>query len=97
MAWKNRRTTKDVDVEIDLDEFEPAELLQALINAKYLSNEEAERLLARGKAQERLDFDFSAGLDNAELDIAHDELVRGRKQEALVHLERALGWRGLAS
>lgn len=96
--WKRRRTQASVMVDVDLDEFDADQLLQALIQAELLTEEEAMAILARGKKnfvphEQIVKPDESA----VELEDAREELLRGRKREALIHIERALGPRWIGS
>lgn len=97
MAWKRQRTSQSVsvDADVDLDDFSEKQLLQALIDASWISEEEAEAIETRSSlkgaktaigALEKTDT-----LDDAELHEARDQLRRGNKSEALIHLERFLG------
>lgn len=90
MAWTRRSTTHDMDVEVHLGEIDPRQLLQALIDARMLSEPEAEAILTRSEAKsgEHLKLD---ALDVNELELATIEMNSGRKTEALIHIERLLG------
>ncbi|WP_428031531.1 hypothetical protein [Ancylobacter sp.] len=86
MPWKRRSTSVTVDTEVDLVDFDTGTLLQELINRKVISEPAAEKLLARDDTGLRLE-----PLETDELNVARYELVNGRRGEALVHIERALG------
>jgi NAD(P)H-hydrate repair Nnr-like enzyme with NAD(P)H-hydrate dehydratase domain len=95
MAWEKVKTTlkicREVDVELDLSEIENETLLQLLIEAEVLSEKEAEQLLRRA---DDIVFGCGFGLDEIdadEVEAARAELMAGRRGEALIHLERALG------
>lgn len=95
MAWKKVTTTlkvcREFTVEMDLTEIEAETLLQPLIDAELLSEKEAEQILRR--AEDIVDdLGFStAEIDPDELEAARAELMGGRRGEALIHLELALG------
>lgn len=97
--WKRRSTTAQVytHVDTDLADFDTAQLLQALIDDKVITEDEAATLLKRSNALENLAVQFA--LDDNHVDLAWGELIRGRKGEALHHIERALGnqWLGRLS
>lgn len=100
MVWKRKRTDTSVDVEVSLDEFDETQLLQALIDAKWIDEKEAEAIEKRASrtAVDSGKSIFSANVADAEeLSEARDNLRRGRKAEALIHLERFLGreWSGM--
>lgn len=87
MAWRRQSTSTSVDV--DLDDFSTEQLLQALIDAKVISESEAESLSKRSAASERQN---AFGVNDAdELYTARQYLMRGNRDEALIHLERFLG------
>jgi hypothetical protein len=90
MTWVKQRTTMQAEsyVRIDLCDFEPAQLLQGLIDAKWLTEEQAEAV--RRQASQPGGIDSSPFIES-ELDMAADEMRCGRKSEALIHLERYLG------
>ncbi len=85
---------------MDLEEFETRDLLQELIDRDVIDEAAAQRLLAKEQENEPPspprppiapgDSEFAAALD---------EMRCGRRREALVHLERALGgdWLGQLS
>lgn len=97
--WKRRSTEASVmvDVDVDLEEFSPEQLLQELINREYLTEELALAIVAGRK-----DTAATAGIkarlssNRADLEHAEDEIRRGRRNEALIHIERYLGreWTG---
>lgn len=91
MAWKRQWTTKSIDVDVDLEEFSSEELLQGLIDRKWLSTDEAEaiknRITSEGKSKERMLLDTST----EDIEIARMEARRGRRGEAMIYLARALG------
>ena len=96
MAWKRKHT--QASIEVDLDEFEEEQLLQGLIDAKWLSEAEAEAIVARARLADKSPSPFMvAGNPVSELDTARDYLRRGMRAEARVHLERFLGrdWMGV--
>ena len=96
MPWKRRYTQASIDV--DLDEFDEEQLLQGLIDAKWLSEAEAEAILGRARLAEKSPSPFMVAGDPAsELETARDYLRRGMRAEARLHLERFLGcdWMGV--
>lgn len=93
--WRYESTSRSVDV--DLDEFRNEQLLQALIDAKWLSEAEALAIVERANAKDKLAKVIEQpAYDTAELAEARDYLRRGDGVEARLHLERALGrdWYG---
>ncbi|MQU72373.1 hypothetical protein [Sinorhizobium meliloti] len=93
MAW--RRQSTSVSVDVDLDDFDEMQLLQGLIDAKWISQAEAEAIAARASISER-SINISTGADFDLLDRARQYLRMGNRQEAIIHLERFLGrdWMG---
>ncbi|MGO8242993.1 hypothetical protein [Rhizobium johnstonii] len=91
MGWKRKDTSQNLSVyaDIDLADFEEVQLVQALIDAKWLSEEEAEAIEKRASLKETRNI-FVNSVDD-ELDEARTQLRRGNKSEALIHLERFLG------
>jgi hypothetical protein len=85
-----RRTYTSVDIE--LDDFDKEQLLQALIDANWLSEEEATAIALRAsrKSKDKISV-ISDGAISEEYQIACDEMRSGRKHEAIVHVERYLG------
>lgn len=92
MAWKRRSTSAQTYVEVDLCDFDTAELLQALIDRKAISEAEAEGMLNREKVQDQR----LPGIQT-DISIAFDEFRRGHRDEGLLYLERGLGrdWYGM--
>lgn len=87
MAWKRRSTSVSVDV--DLDEFSEDQLLQGLIDAKWISEEEAETIKTRSPgAHKPIGASNPSGED---LENARRALRRGNKSEALHFIEYHLG------
>lgn len=88
---KWRRQSTSVDVEIH--EFSREQLLQGLIDDGCLSESEALAILLRHGMKEKAKpvLERSNSVDVEELMDARDELARGRRDEALIHLERFLG------
>ncbi|KAA0684569.1 hypothetical protein DTW90_36125 [Neorhizobium sp. P12A] len=97
MTWKRQRTTARIDVtaNVDLDDFSEQQLLQALIDAKWISEEEAEAIEKRSASKSPVSI-FVSSYDD-ELSEARSNLRRGHRSEALIHLERYLGrdWIGV--
>jgi hypothetical protein len=88
MTW--RRQSTSVSVDVDLDDFSCEQMLQGLIDAKWLTAEEASAITARSSSAEPL----SIGLSDRQGDDLHDArrfLRMGNRQEALIYLERFLG------
>jgi hypothetical protein len=94
MAWKRQRTKKEVDIDVCLSDFDEVQLLQALIDAGWVSEHEADLIQKRSSTDG--DGIFANGVAD-ELLSASDYLKRGNKQEAIIHLERFLGrdWIGV--
>ncbi len=88
-AWKRRSTCTDVrtTVEVDLDEFSDDQLLQELINRDVLTETAAVALLNKASATT----ETPAAVGYPDLTRAWDEIVMGRRDEALVYVERFLG------
>lgn len=86
MAWKRQRTSRSIDVDVELSDFDPEQLLQGLINAGLLTEVEAVAIAARGGFKKT-----GENVLSDEMQAARDEIYRGRRTEALIHLERALG------
>ena len=91
MAWKTVSTYTG----FHLDEFSCEQLLQGLIDEGWLTEDEAEAVLKRRRAGAKVNV-FSQAADE-EMEEALSELRRGRKSEALRHLELFLGrdWIGV--
>jgi hypothetical protein len=86
MAWKRRSTSVSVDV--DLDDFSAEQLLQGLIDAKWISEEEAETIKTRSPGAKLIGAPNPVGED---LENARRALRRGNKSEALHFIEYHLG------
>lgn len=82
--WKRRDTSADVRVEVDLDAFDTEQLLQELIHRKILTEGQA---FALAKRESKGTFDVGAD----DIEMARTEIMRGRRSEALIYIERALG------
>lgn len=97
-AWKRRSTTTSTSIDVDLCDFDTDQLLQALIDDGAISEGEAAAIKARGGVRD-LDKPSVIGVQPDHVDDAWNELIRGRKGEALHHIERALGnqWIGRLS
>lgn len=91
MTWR----TKSTSVDIDISEFDAEQLLQGLIDAGWLTGDEAEAIEARGRDRSKA-LSFLGGADT-EFEDARWHLSNGRRREAAVHLERFLGreWIGV--
>lgn len=98
MAWKTQKTgatvSVDVDADVDLEDFTEAQLLQGLIDSDWLSEEEAETIKKRAETKEKSE--KVVGLpgtqfDETELLNAYEYARRGNRNEAMLHLGRALG------
>lgn len=89
-GWKRRSTCGEVmtHVDVDLEDFQTDQLLQELIDRKVITESQASALLAREAVSIEGDV-----IPQSELDAAREELARGRKTEALIHIERVLGSR----
>lgn len=92
MSWKRQRTSQSLEVsaDVDLDDFSEEQLLQALIDSKWISEDEATAIQKRAATKERGSI-FANGADADELHEASAYLRRGNRHEALIHLERFLG------
>jgi hypothetical protein len=103
MAWKvqNTRQSVSVDADVELDDFREEQLLQALIDANWITSQEAEAIKDRVDKKEALKKPVIKPplVDERELAVAQEYILRGGKQEAVLHLERALGrdWYGVLS
>lgn len=98
MAWKRQHTLESVRVEVGLDEFSTAQLLQGLLDGKDISEDEAEFILSRSQNKgARLFPSMVVGGAPSDLDGARAELLRGRKSEAIRFIETYLGreWIGV--
>lgn len=89
MTWKVQRTSQRIDVDANLDDFDELQLLQALIDAKWITEGEASVIQKRAATKEKANVFNSTDAD--ELLEAGDHLRRGNRHEALIHLERFLG------
>lgn len=87
MAWKRRSTCNRVEVEAELNDFDTDQLLQALIDRRAITEAEAERVLSRESDAIKPTY----GLVADEIALARHEIHIGRRDEALIHIERALG------
>jgi hypothetical protein len=97
-GWKQQRTSRTECVEVDLSDFDTEQLLQALIDDGAISEGEAVAIKARGTVR-GLDKPSVIGIEPDYIDDAWNEIIRGRKGEALYCIERALGnqWVGRLS
>lgn len=94
-VWKSKGTSCSVDVEID--EFSEEQMLQGLIDAGWISKEEAAAIKARGgKLENRVSLGTVAS-ENDDLYRAKTAIARGDKSEALHYIEYHLGrdWIGV--
>lgn len=96
--WKWQSTSKTVHV--DLSEFDQEQLLQALIDAEWVTEAEAAAIAERARSGERLEAKAAIKpppFPPEELEAAGEELRCGRRVEALIHVERFLGreWAGV--
>lgn len=73
----------DVEVDVDLDDFDDKDLIEELVSRGTITKSQGKMIL-RGNP-------VKAGVDLAEVEVATCEIRMGRKREALIHLERALG------
>lgn len=98
-AWKRRSTENTVSVDVDLSDFDTDQLLQALIDDGAISEGEAAAIKARGRRLGDVEKPSVIRVQPDHVDEAWNELIRGRKGEALHHIERALGnqWIGRLS
>jgi hypothetical protein len=94
MAWRRRSTFESVDVDVDVDDFETAVLLQALIEQQMISEDEAEAILSRNgikRGEKGTILKGPTRFPSDEFEMAEEEIRRGRVVEALIHVERFLG------
>lgn len=97
-GWKRQRTSRTACVDVDLSDFDTEQLLQALIDDGAISEGEASAIKSRGGVR-GLDKPSVIGIEPDYVDDAWNEIIRGRKSEALHCIERALGnqWIGRLS
>lgn len=97
MAWKRRSTTVNVNAEVELSDVDKDSLLQALVDANYITKEEAEAISNR--ATKKSPFHIEDVFLADELERARFYARIGRKSDALHHVENYLGrdWIGLLS
>lgn len=97
-GWKRQSTSRSSYVDVDLSDFDTEQLLQALIDDGAISEGEALAIKARGTVR-GLDKPSVIGIEPDYVDDAWNEILRGRKGEALHCIERALGgqWLGRLS
>lgn len=96
MAWRNQSTSSSIDVE--LSDFTEEQLLQGLIDAKWISPTEAEAVMKRAASNESGHILFSgSGFDADLLDDARRALRRGNRSDAIHYIEHFLGreWIGV--
>ena len=93
MTWERRYTRREVEtsVDVDLDDFDERELLQQLIDVGWLTEAEAVAITARASKKTESPVLDGARIDAVALDDALADITCGRRQEALIRLERALG------
>ncbi|MCO5092017.1 hypothetical protein [Bosea sp. (in: a-proteobacteria)] len=94
-AWKRRSTSGSTYVDIDLSDFDSDQLLQALIDDDMISEAEALSIKERGGVNIAPDKKVVVAADAELVDDAWNEILRGRKGEALHLIEAALGSRWL--
>lgn len=92
-AWKRRSTSRSNYVDIDLCDFDSDQLLQALIDDDMITKAEALSIKERGGITFASDKTIVAAVDPDLVDDAWNEILRGRKGEALHLIESALGSR----
>lgn len=94
MVWGPKSTMVEISsetkVDVDLSDFEADQLLQALIDNEVITKTEAEQLLDRVD-DNPFEIDIRFLIDAGELEEARADLFSGRRAEAFIHLERALG------
>lgn len=95
MNWRRQSTSSHVEFEVELSEFSEPQLLQRLIDAGWLSGDEAAAIQKRAKSNDSYALPFST-FDPDHLHDAHRAIMRNNRSEALHHLERFLGrdWLG---
>jgi hypothetical protein len=94
-AWKRRSLSRSTYVDVDLSDFDTDQLLQALIDDDMISESEALSIKERGGVNITPDKKVVVAADADLVDDAWNEVVRGRKSEAVYLIERALGSRWL--
>lgn len=104
MAWQapkmglRRSVEAYAEVTVDASDFKGEQLLQGLIDLDWITEDEAERILAAqkgGTAPAAPPVDAKTQWLNWQRELAESELAVGRKAEALIHIERFLGQRWL--
>lgn len=91
--WKRRSTSSTTSVDVDLNDFDSEQLLQGLIDDKWITEDEAADIVARSKWS-RGGSVGEVNLDGERFDrirLANHEILAGRRNEALHHIEEALG------
>lgn len=91
MAWQRQWTSKTIDVEVDLEPFAPDELLQGLIDRKWITPDEAEAIRTRATSREKASERLHLNTCPDDIELARTEALRGRRDEAMIYLARALG------
>lgn len=91
MAWKRKSTSTTAYCDVDLAEFDEEQLLQGLIDAKWLSGDEAEAIRLRAGTSGAAVSGFLGELPSSDIERARVEARRGRADEARIYLARALG------
>jgi hypothetical protein len=94
MGLRRRTVNTSVSIDVDLDEFSDEQILQYMVETKWLTEDEANSLKKRKRAGSAENVFATSGID--EFVIANDYIRRGMRGEALIHLERFLGhdWYG---
>lgn len=92
-AWQRRSTGRSTYVEVDLEEFDTDQLLQGLIDNEMTTEAEALSIKERGGVNMEPDKKVVVAADAELVDDAWNEILRGRKGEALYLIESALGSR----
>lgn len=94
MSWRRQSTIVSVDA--DLDDFTEDQLLQGLIDANWLTEDEALVISTRAATKAKTPLQYG-GHQADDLYEASRCLRAGRRSEALIFLERFLGrdWIGM--
>jgi hypothetical protein len=78
----NKTVDVDVSVDVDLTDFEDDELLEEMERCGLISARQRQELDRIGQ--------LDLTLDQYEYEFAVEEMRRGRRDEAVIHLERSL-------
>lgn len=96
MGWRRCSSNISVECDVELSSIRVERLLQALIENKVMSEDEASLFLDRHNGEQEARF-RKLTIDPDEFAEAMNALQARRKADAILHLERALPreWRGV--